>query len=168
MGETIRLNLGSNDVKHEGFLNVDIRDIPEVDIVDDVITLNKIEDCSVAEMVAHNILGQIAPDKVPQTLRTWHSKLKSGGTLSVGVPDGELLFGRYLKGDYTWERVVHGIFGNMSLLRKWHGDDAERWMGHSLYTEDFITELLKGAGFVDIRQTTQNHSDVVTMLAKKP
>lgn len=162
-----KLNLGSNDIKYTGFLNVDIRDIPEVDIVDDVTTLSKIEDNSVEEIIAHNILGQLAPDKAPEALKVWFNKMQNGGALEVGVPDGELLFSQYLKKEYTWDRVVHGIFGNMQLLRQWHGDDAERWMGHSLYTQESITKLLERTGFVDVMPTRRNHADVVTVRCKK-
>lgn len=164
----MRLNLGSNNIKYEGFTNVDIRDIPEVDIVDDVVTLRKIEDNSVEEIKAHNIIGQLASDNAEKALKVWFAKMKHGASLEIGATDGELIFGKYLKGIYDWPRVVHGIFGNIGLLRQWHGDDAERWMGHSIYTQDYLTKLLNDVGFVEVSETTPNHADVITLRCKKP
>jgi predicted SAM-dependent methyltransferase len=58
----MKINLGSNNVLHEGFKNVDIRDIPEVDIVDDFTKLEKIADNSVEHMICHNMESLYSTD----------------------------------------------------------------------------------------------------------
>ena len=168
----LKLNLGSNDVRLKGFLNVDIRMVPgSVDIVDDVLTLSKIQDGSVDAIVAHNILEHVAWDKTDECLSRWVGKLKKGGTIEIGVPDGELIFKRYMEGQVTrkqyngcpWKDVVHSIFGNMEILRQWHGQDAEKYMHHTLFCESFLRECMCKAKVKDIIKMPSNHQDNVTL-----
>ena len=86
----MKLNLGSNDVRYEGFLNVDIRNIEAVDIVDDVYLLSSIEDESVEHIIAHNILEHFAQDRVQDVIKVWVQKLKKDGlyVATVGYPVG--------------------------------------------------------------------------------
>ena len=167
----MKINLGSNDVKYDGFLNVDIREIEGVDIVDDVSKLTKIEKNSVEHMIAHNILEHMAPDRVVACLKIWVSKLKVNGVIEIGVPDGELIFDRYKKGkvvrkqykDSPWEDVIHSIFGNMKLLRKWHGDDAEKYMHHVLFNKQYLEKIMKEAGLKNIKKIKSNQKDNITL-----
>ena len=170
--EGMRLNLGSNDVRLEGFLNVDIRMISGcVDIVDDVLTLGTIKDDSVEAIIAHNILEHVAYDKTEECLNIWVKKLKKGGSIEIGVPDGELIFKRYQKRqvtreqyrDYPWKDVIHSIFGNMEILRQWHGEDAEKYMHHTLFCESFLRKCMEDAGIKSIVRVTSNHPDNVTL-----
>jgi predicted SAM-dependent methyltransferase len=170
--ECVRLNLGSADVRYEGFLNVDIRRIPgSVDIVDDVLTLGSIKDDSVEAIIAHNILEHVAYDKTEECLNMWVKKLKRGGSIEIGVPDGELIFKRYRKRQVTrvqyrdcpWKDVIHSIFGNMQLLRQWHGEDAEKYMHHTLFCESFLRKCMEDAGITSIVRVKSNHPDNVTL-----
>ncbi|MBU1726410.1 MAG: hypothetical protein KJ880_02130 [Candidatus Omnitrophica bacterium] len=170
-GAELKLNLGSNDVRYPGFLNVDIRQIPNVDLVDDVTKLEKISENSASEIIAHNILEHMPYDKTMVCLRLWVSKLKKGGSIIVGVPDGELIFNRYNKGIVTrkqyrnspWKDVIHSIFGNMELLRQWHGEEAERYMHKTLFCESFLKSCLGEAGIGHIVKVRPNHPDNVTL-----
>jgi len=167
----MKLNLGSNNTRYQGFLNVDIRNITGVDIVEDVTVLASIPDGAVDEIIAHNILEHIAPDRTAQVLSLWFKKLKLGGWIQIGVPDGELIFSRHLNGRVTrrayktrpWGNVIHSIFGNMGILRKMHGDDAERYMHHTLFCESFLRRSMESAGFGDIIRVRPNHRDNVTL-----
>ena len=167
----MKLNLGSNTKRYDGFLNVDIRAIPGVDLVDDVTKLAGIEDWSVEAIVAHNILEHIASDKTMSTLRLWVSKLKTGGWIEIGVPDGELIFQRHLNHVITrreyvnnpWANVIHSIFGNIQILRNMHGDDAEKYMHHTLFCPSFLQKCMEDAGLGHIRRVRANHKDNITL-----
>lgn len=166
----MKLNIGSNTVRFEGFLNVDIRQLDEVDIVDDVSVLGKIKDNSVEYIIAHNILEHFSQDRVRDIVKTWVKKLKNNGVIEIGVPDGELIFNRYLNGILTrgeykecpWEDVIHSIFGNIRLLRAWHGDDAEKYMHHILFNKDFLQKIMLESGLSDIEEIKRNHKDTMT------
>jgi len=56
----MKLNLGSNNTRYQGFLNVDIRDITGVDIVEDVTVLASIPDGAVDEIIQHERENQQA------------------------------------------------------------------------------------------------------------
>jgi len=167
----MKLNLGSNTVRYKDFLNVDIRNISTVDIVDDVTKLSSVKDDSVEAIIAHNILEHIAPDKTMDALTLWFKKLKIGGWIQVGVPDGELIFNRHIAGKITrryyksspWKNVIHSIFGNMSILRKMHGEDAEKYMHHTLFCKSFLKECMEGVGLKNIISVRPNHRDNVTL-----
>ncbi len=163
----MKINLGSNDVRHEGFMNVDIRQADGVDIVDNVMQLGSIDDGSCDEIIAHNILEHVSPDRVQQTLNLWASKLKQGGGISIGVPDGEFIMKRYIDGLMPWKDVVHDIFGNVGLLREWHGEDAEKYGHHILFSKDYLKEFLTKAGFGEFEDEKPNHGAGFTMHAIK-
>lgn len=171
----MKLNLGSNDVRHCGFFNVDIRKTSNVDIVDDVFKLETIEKETVEYIIAHNILEHIAPDKTLDCLKLWVSKLKNNGIIEIGVPDGELIFHRYKNAIVTrkqyekvpWMDVIHSIFGNMQLEREWHGDDAEKYMHHTLFCEDYLKFVMEVCELKNIKKIKPNHPDNITMLGTK-
>jgi len=171
----MNLNLGSNNIKYKNFLNVDIRNIPEVDIVDDVTKLETIKDDSIDAIIAHNILEHISYDKTDACLNNWAKKLKRGGWIEIGVPDGELIFKRYQKGivtrkeynDSSWKDVIHSIFGNMKIVREMHGNDAEKYMHHNIFCESFLRECMEKAGFKKIIKVKQNHPDNITLRGYK-
>jgi predicted SAM-dependent methyltransferase len=172
----MKYNLGSNDVRHEGFINVDIRPANGVDIVDDVTTLEKIEDNSAEEIYAHNVLEHIFPDKMDKTLALWVRKLKPGGYITIGVPDSEGVFLRYLKEkewhptlvQQVWERAVHGIFGNFGLLREWHGEDAEKYGHHMMFSKDYLKSKMEEAGLENIVGALQTHPECFSLRGEKP
>ena len=166
----MKLNLGSNDVIFEGFINVDIRKIDSVNLVTDVLTLNCVRDNSIEQIVAHNILEHFADDKTDKILGSWLSKLAPGGSIEIGVPDGEVIFNRYLRGEASpasgkqgWPAVIHSIFGNLEILKKWHGEDYERYMHHTLFCETYLREKMTHAGFKKITKVEKNHPDNVTL-----
>lgn len=162
----MRINLGSNNVPIHGCKNLDIRDIPEVDIVDDFTKLTSLEDESVEELICHNIFHILAIDKMEQVLKLWVSKLEDGGTIEIGVPDGELIFCRYIK-NHNWNELVHGIFGGTGFLREWHGDDAEIYTAHNLFCEKTLREIMEKCGLKDIKKVEPNHPDNITLRGKK-
>ena len=171
----MKLNLGSNTVKYKGFLNVDIRKINGVDIVDDVFKLSTIKDSSVEYIIAHNILEHIAPDKTLDCVKLWVDKLKDAGKIEIGVPDGELIFNNYYKRinirkeykEIPWKNVIHAIFGNMQLLRQWHGDDAEKYMHHTLFNKEYLEHIMKESGLNKIKSIKPNHPDGMTLIGEK-
>lgn len=164
--ETIKLNIGSNTVGFPGFKNVDIRDIPAVDIVDDVSKMEKILDNSVEYIKAHAILEHFNPDRTSDIVNTWVTKLKKGGILEISVPDGELIFDRYLKGG-TWDKLVHSLFGNIAFLREWHGDDAEKYGHHTLFSKAYLTRFMSDAGLAGIKEVESPHPDCFCLVGTK-
>ncbi len=168
----VKINLGSSDFKYPEFLNVDIRDIPEVDIVDDVRTLTKIEDSSVDHMICEAILEHFAPDRTQDLIKLWVSKLKPGGKIEIMVPDGEFIISRYMNtksGDQlkAWKEMLHPFFGNIALMREWHGEDMELYMHHTLFCSAMLREQMEAAGLTQVTQKVARHPDCMTLTGIK-
>jgi hypothetical protein len=66
-----------------------------------------------------------------------------------------------------WEDVIHDIFGNVGLLREWHGEDAEKYGHHTIFCKQYLQECLIKAGFHDFRTLPPNHCAGFTMRATK-
>ncbi len=167
MVKNVGLNLGCGDKSYNGFLNVDIREMPHVDIVSDVGALYKFEDNSVKGIIAEHILEHFSQDMVAGVAEEWFRVMEPGSELVVEVPDGDKLIQNYLAGHYSAHRLSWGIFGNIDLLRAWHGSDAEKYMHHTLFTESYLSEILIEAGFVDIQREVSGHGDGLRLKCMK-
>lgn len=171
----MNLNLGSNTRSIKGFHNIDIRRVIGVDIIDDVSKLTTIPDESVGDIIARNILEHFAPDKTQAIVDLWVRKLEPGGTLEISVPDGELIFQRYIDGIITrpeycgnpWLDVIHSIFGNMKLEREWHGEEAEKYMHHTLFSKAYLKDVMETAGLHGIVDAEPCHGDNLAMRGMK-
>jgi len=167
----MKLNIGSNDVRLDGYTNLDMRDGQHVDIVDDAATLATVADGSCEAITAHNILEHFPYDQTAAVLACWVRKLKPAGIISIGVPDAELVFARWMRGECTrakyrgdqWLDAQHSFFGNLDLLRSWHGDAAAMYGHQALFSEGSLRELMASAGLSDIVKVKPNHSDNVTL-----
>ena len=95
MSKKIKLNLGCYDRKIYGFLNVDVRDDVEPDVVDDAFTLTKFDKDSVDLIYACHMLEHGGYKESEQALLRWREVLKVGGVLRLAVPDMEAHFEHY-------------------------------------------------------------------------
>ena len=171
----MKLNIGSNDVRLDGYTNLDARDGRQVDIVDDAATLSLVPLASCDAIIAHNILEHFPYDQTLDVLAVWVARLAPGGTISIGVPDAEAIFKRYQDGKITrsryrhaWDDLNHSLFGNMDLLRRWHGDDAARFGHHAVFCESSLTRAMEQCGLVGVSKVAPNHPDNVTLAGELP
>lgn len=161
----MKLNIGSNNVSYPGFKNVDIRPIPGVQIVTDVATLEVIKNESVEEIKAYNILEHFWYDETRTILKNWVSKLVPCGTIEIQVPEGNNIYDRYKKGISTrgykdpWEDLIHSIFGNVKLLKEWHGEDAGKYGHKTLFCKSYLERLMQESGLHLITSLPSHHPD---------
>ena len=85
----IKLHLGCGSVLLPGWTNVDLDDIPEIDVQDDVRTLTKIKDNSCDIIYASHVLEHFGRKEFESILKVWNKKLKINGILRLAVPDFE-------------------------------------------------------------------------------
>lgn len=115
----MKINLGSHSVKIEGFLNVDILELPGVDIVSDItftpwifkakspevkkeLGQNEIwdlsvKDDSVDEIMMVEVLEHLSFHDTLKVLREMHRVLKPGGKLHIQVPDCGSMMEMYVR-----------------------------------------------------------------------
>lgn len=150
--EKVCLNLGCFNKKLPGFINIDIREDVEPDILDDGFKLNKFKSQSVDLIYSSHMLEHLDFKESMLALKRWHDVLKPGGVLRLAVPDVAAAFAHY----FYW--------GDLKLMYSnlW-GSQRHPYDYHkSGYDEKTLTEKLLESGFKDVRkwdwQTTEPHN----------
>ena len=91
-----KLHLGCFQKKIHGFINIDIREDVEPDVVDDVFKLEKFEENSVDLIYVCHVLEHANRAESKRAMKRWCEILKPGGILRVAVPDLEACFEYYM------------------------------------------------------------------------
>ena len=159
-----RLNWGCGTEPEPGWLNSDIKEGPGIDISADIRDGLPIADASIDYAVSIHALPELPyPDHVP-ALRELCRVLKPGGVLRLGLPDVERAMRAYLDGDSGYFVVpdddVRSLGGKLVVQLTWYG------YSRSMYTFDFVEELLYRAGFQRVRlcafrETEGSHPEIV-------
>jgi hypothetical protein len=139
IGESgVRLNLGCGEKPLPGYINVDYRALPGVDIVADVRRLpfapGEVQEIASWHLVEHFRQHQLATVIVPY----WRSLLCDGGTLKIVCPNWEEMLRRTHEGEMTLEEFKVVTFG----LQDYEGDDH-----FAMYSPETLVALLRDAGF---------------------
>lgn len=124
----IRINLGSGGQKVEGFLGMDIRNLPGVDIVRDILRGLPFADETVDEIYSENFLEHIPQAEVIWVMNEMWRVLKPGGISRHIIP----LVGT----DNDWQDPSHlsrwGIetfryFDRENKKSGYYGSDIKSW-----------------------------------------
>ncbi len=102
-----KLNIGCGSDIKPGWINLDIRQLPGVDLVCDARKL-PMDDGSVDEIEAAAVLEHFWWSETEAVLREWARALKPGGFLTVSVPDAAVILAK-LSTQPVW--VSHMICG---------------------------------------------------------
>jgi hypothetical protein len=138
----LRLNLGCGHIPLEGYLNVDRRALPGVDIVAEVHELPFQRD-QVDEIFSAHLLEHFPEEQLRrQLLRYWIGLLKPGGTFGAVVPDAESMIRKYADGEYPYAFLREVTFGAQDYDGDFH---------FNMFTPQSLKALLEEAGLVDLR-----------------
>jgi SAM-dependent methyltransferase len=153
-----RLNWGCGHRGRPGWLNSDVKVGEGIDVSEDIRNGLSIESDSLDYVVSIHALPMIAyPDLVP-VLRELRRTLKPAGVLRLALPDLDKGIRAYKDGDLSHFLVpdseARSVGGKFIVQMLWYGYSV------SLFTADFIEELLGAAGFEDVRhcEFRQTHS----------
>jgi SAM-dependent methyltransferase len=140
-----RLNWGCGDDPPAGWVNSDLVDASGVDITCDIREGLPVDDDWFDYVVSIHALPMIRyPDLVP-VLTELRRVLKPGGVLRLGLPDVEKGIQALLRGDREYFLVpddeVRSMGGKFVVHMLWYGWSV------TMFTADFIEELLMKAGF---------------------
>lgn len=158
---------GRNPFKPGEFLNVDVVDLPQVDLTFDITKKFPIEDGVIAEIVSIATLEHLRKPYVHHVLKECFRVMAPGARLRVSTPDIEAIAKGILAGENP--DVI-----NQQLFGKFKGDqtedyDVHRWM----YTAEQMIGVLQEIGFMDVKRIPMDlgmHDEKYTYLisAMKP
>jgi predicted SAM-dependent methyltransferase len=128
----MRINLGCNDFKLDGFINIDSDPGVNPDFVADALNL-PYEDNSIDELYAGHLLEHFTLQEDP--LKEWFRVLKPGGRITVTVPDTGSSLKLYSEGKLSLEWVNAVVFG---------AQDRKEQNHHQVFTTDILKMQFSG------------------------
>ena len=161
-----RLNWGCGGAGEPGWINSDRKEGPEVDLCCDIRAGLPLADDSIDYAVSIHALPEVPLVDLVPVLAELRRVLRPGGALRLALPDLERGMTAYLEGNRGYFLVpdddASSLGGKLVTQLLWYG-----W-SRSLFTADFTEELLRRAGFADIRHvaygmTSTTHPEIVEL-----
>jgi hypothetical protein len=141
MGDRIRLNVGAGHIAKADYLNVDVRELPGIDVVADIRDLpfdpEEVDEIFSAHVLEHFPMEELRRKILP----TWVSLLRDGGTFVAVVPDVASMVRETADGTMPYDDFIRVMYGDQEYEGDFH---------FAGYTPESLTALLEGAGLSDV------------------
>ncbi len=117
----MKLNLGCGNDLRNGYVNIDIAPINNLDHQIDASNLDDVcNDEEVDEILAVNVLNMLSYKEILNVLQHWVDKLKPGGTIKVVVPDLVELSRAFLNGELKSDHFILQMYGKQEHEHDFH------------------------------------------------
>lgn len=136
----MKLHVGCGSIHIPGYINIDIRYLPNVDVVDNAKFLRKFENKGVEEIYACHVLEHFSRWDVKIIIERWYKLLSSNGILFVSVPDFGAIVSYYQR-TKDIEKLIGFLYG---------GQDYEENFHYYCWDFDSLKKDLKEIGFTNI------------------
>jgi len=137
----LKLNLGCGLRPLADHINIDVRDLPDVDVVAAVDNL-PFEENTVHLISSSHLIEHFPQERlVRRLLPYWKSLLCPGGAFHAIVPDCAAMIAHASSGELTFEEFREVIFGSQDYAGDYH---------YNALTPDSFSNLLREAGFEKI------------------
>ncbi|MDM0033289.1 hypothetical protein QTI33_14235 [Variovorax sp. J22P271] len=136
-----KINIGCGHVIVDGYLNIDLRELPGVDIVAeaDELPFENEEIQEIQEIRSSHMLEHFPQEQLRRSLLPYYfNLLKAGGKLVSIVPDAEAMIREYSNGSFPYEDLREVTFG---------GQDYDGDFHFNMFTPASLSALMKEAGF---------------------
>jgi len=163
--EVRRLNWGCGPKPDPGWINSDVKQGPGIDVTCDIREGLPLESESIDYAVSIHALQELTYYEIVPALEELRRVLKPGGVLRLALPDAALGIRAYVDGEADYFLVpdtdAGTIGGKFCVQLTWYGHSR------SLFTRDFIDELLTRAGFettvaCDYQETASSFPEITT------
>lgn len=138
-----KLHLGCGFRLLDGYINVDIREETNCDVIDDISKLTSFEKDDVDLIYACHVLEHFTRNEYKDVLKRFKEVLKDGGTLRLSVPDFEQVAYLYSEGEYTLKQMMGFLYG---------GQDYDENFHYIAFDFNTLKEDLEELGFKDVRR----------------
>ena len=136
----LRVNLGAGHIPLDGFVNVDVRELPGIDVVANVDDL-PFEPGSVTEIFSAHTLEHFPHEELRRRLLPyWIGLLRPGGTLRAVVPDMDAMTIAYSKGTMPFDTLRSVAYGGQEYAGDFH---------FTGFTPATLSALFEEMGLVD-------------------
>ena len=161
-----RLNWGCGAHVREGWVNSDAKVDDGVDLVCDIRKGLPLDTDSIDYAVSIHALPELSYSEVVPALEELRRVLKPGGVLRLALPDLRRAIAAYTFKNHDFFQVdeseVRSDGGRFIVHILWYG------YSRTLFTVDFVEELLTRARFVDVmecryRQTASRFGEIVEL-----
>lgn len=115
----MKLHLGCGSKSINGFVNVDVRELEGVNIIDNIITLEKFEINTADLIYVSHVLEHVGRREYMAVLHRWYDILKEGGTLRIAVPDFEAVVEHYNE-HKNLEALRGFLYGGQTYAQNYH------------------------------------------------
>lgn len=142
------LHLGCGGRRAPGFCNVDITAQSTVDIVDNVMTLDRFPDDYAASIYSCHVLEHFSHAEAPEVLKTWFRVLSPGGEIRISVPDIDRIVKIYMKNWQHFQTEPHSPW--IGLL---YGGQTDAYDFHKTgWNFCWMSHIMREIGFVDMQE----------------
>ena len=143
----IRLDVCGGEFPYRnGFLNVDIRPLPNVDIVADITKGLNFVDHTVDEILSCGTLEHFYIPTVLEILKELRRVLKPGGKLTVGIPNLKAILSAFQQGEMDFQLLNQYIYGSVQK-------DVNPYNVHrSLWDAEHMLDAMIKAGFTNVEE----------------
>ena len=149
-GPPLRIHVGSGAKPLEGWVNVDIQRLPEVDVVVDV--TEGLPFTGAEAIYAEHFLEHLRLDQAIDFLADAHRVLIPGGWIRISTPNLDWVWETHYATDLDREEKIQGA---LRASRAFHG-----WGHRFLWNEETLAEALSACGFDRIRSCSFGVSEL--------
>lgn len=150
----MKLHLGCGNKILKGFINVDVREMEGVDLIDDVSKLKSITNNSVDLIYACHVLEHFGRHEYMSVLKRWYEVLNDGGILRISVPNFSEIVNQYNK-NKDLPKLIGLLYGGQTYEQNYH---YYAWDFESI-EKDLISIGFKSVDYYDWESTEHSKVD---------
>ena len=145
-----KLEIGPGWTPNEGYLTLDIRNLPHVDYVLDASKPLPFADGSFSRIWASHVLEHFGHAETRAILREWSRVVEPGGEIEIHCPDLEWVFRNYAAGNIDIGVAILNIFGAQQYEYDVHKTG---------FDQGVLSFYLAEAGFGNLRRLNKATDD---------